>query len=124
MDIWLASNDTTALGVSSALSISYKGSYPLITGQDCTLINVKNILSGKQTMSVFKDSALLIDATVKMVEEILSGEMVTVNDTKTYFNGIKTVPAYLCEPVYVDKENCIEVLTSAGFYTTEQLKTD
>lgn len=122
VDIWLASNDTTALGVSSALAISYKGKYPIITGQDCTLINVRNILDGKQAMSVFKDPAMLIDATVKMVDEIISGQPVTVNDTKTYFNGIKIVPSYLCEPIYVDKDNCIEILTSCGFYTIDQLK--
>ena len=122
VDVWLASNDTTALGVSSALSVSYKGSYPLITGQDCTLINVRNILNGKQAMSVFKDPAMLIDATINMIDEIILNKPVTVNDTVTYFNGIKTVPSYLCEPIYVDKDNCIEVLTSSGFYTLEQLK--
>jgi len=121
-DVWLASNDTTALGVSSALSVSYKGSYPLITGQDCTLINVRNILNGKQAMSVFKDPAMLIDATINMIDEIILNKPVTVNDTVTYFNGIKIVPSYLCEPIYVDKDNCIEVLTSFGFYTLEQLK--
>ena len=122
VDVWLASNDTTALGISSALSVSYKGSYPLITGQDCTLINVRNILNGKQAMSVFKDPAMLIDATINMIDEIILNKPVTVNDTVTYFNGIKTVPSYLCEPIYVDKDNCIEVLTSSGFYTLEQLK--
>jgi len=122
VDVWLASNDTTALGVSSALSVSYKGSYPLITGQDCTLINVRNILNGKQAMSVFKDPAMLIDATINMIDEIILNKPVTVNDTVTYFNGIKIVPSYLCEPIYVDKDNCIEVLTSFGFYTLEQLK--
>ena len=122
VNIWLASNDTTALGVSSALAVSYKGEYPIITGQDCTLINVKNILNGKQAMSVFKDPATLIDATVNMVDQIISHKPVTVNDTSTYFNGIKIVPSYLCEPIYVDKDNCIEILTSSGFYTLEQLK--
>ncbi len=122
VDIWLASNDTTALGVSSALATSYKGNYPIITGQDCTLINVRNILNGKQAMSVFKDPAMLIDATVNMIDEIILNKPVSVNDTSTYFNGIKTVPSYLCEPTYVDKDNCFEVLTSSGFYTPEQLK--
>ena len=122
VNIWLASNDTTALGVSSALAVSYKGEYPIITGQDCTLINVKNILNGKQAMSVFKDPATLIDATVNMVDQIISHKPVTVNDTSTYFNGIKIVPSYLCEPIYVDKDNCIEILTTSGFYTLEQLK--
>jgi len=122
VDIWLANADATALGVSNALSISYKGSFPIVTGQDCTLISVKNILNGKQGMSVFKNASLLIDATTNMVDEILSGKTVTVNDTTTYFNGVKVVPSYLCEPDYVDKDNCIEKLTKAGVYTLEQLQ--
>ena len=122
VDIWIASADATALGVSNALSTFYKGSYPIITGQDCTLIIVKNILNGKQGMSVFKDPKLLIDATINMVDEILSGRTVSVNDTKTYHNGVKIVPTYLCEPTYVDKDNCIEKLTSTGFYTLDQLR--
>lgn len=122
VDIWIASADATALGASNALSVLYKGSYPIVTGQDCTLISVKNILSGKQGMSVFKDPKLLIDATVNMVEEILSHKTVSVNDTGTYFNGVKYVPSFLCEPTYIDKDNCIEVLTSAGFYTLDQLQ--
>ena len=122
VDIWLASADATALGVSNALSTFYKGSYPIITGQDCTLIIIKNILNGKQEMSIFKDPRLLIDATINMVDEILSGKTVSVNDTKTYHNGVKIVPTYLCEPTYVNKDNCIEVLTSTGFYSLDQLR--
>ena len=111
-----------SLGVSNALSTFYKGSYPLITGQDCTLIVIKNILSGKHEMSIFKDPRLLIDATINMVDEIISGKTVSVNDTETYHNGVKVIPTYLCEPTYVNKDNCIEVLTSTGFYTLDQLR--
>lgn len=121
VDIWIANADNPALGVSNALSMFYTGSYPIITGQDCTLIIVKNILNGKQGMSVFKDPKLLIDATINMVDEISSGKTVTVNDTQTYHNGIKIVPTYLCEPISVDKDN-IDILISSGFYTSEQLK--
>ena len=73
-------------------------------------------------MSIFKDPRLLIDATINMVDEIISGKTVSVNDTKTYNNGVKVVPTYLCEPTYVNKDNCIEVLTSTGFYTLDQLR--
>ena len=72
-------------------------------------------------MSVFKDPKLLIDATINMVDEILLGKSVSVNDTQTYHNGMKIVPTYLCEPTYVDKDNCIEILTSAGFYTLNDI---
>ncbi|WP_408070531.1 substrate-binding domain-containing protein [Butyrivibrio sp. JL13D10] len=124
VDIWISGSDITSLGIIGALGNSYNGSYPLITGQDCSLLNVKYIMEGKQAMSVFKDPTLLIEATTNMVDEILSGKEVTVNDTETYFNGIKTVPSYLCKPVYIDADNYEDVLISSGFYTKEQLLED
>ena len=41
----LCSNDSTALGVENALASSYTGEYPIITGQDCDIANVKNPVS-------------------------------------------------------------------------------
>ena len=34
VDVWLCSNDSTALGVENALAANYNGAYPIITGQD------------------------------------------------------------------------------------------
>lgn len=56
IDAWMCSNDSTALGVTNALMANYTGSYPVITGQDCDILNIKNIISGKQSMSIFKDT--------------------------------------------------------------------
>ena len=42
--------------------------------------------------------------------------------TKTYDNGTKVVPAYLLQPVSVDKSNYEEVLVKGGYYTDAQLK--
>ncbi|MBQ8724109.1 MAG: sugar-binding protein, partial [Oscillospiraceae bacterium] len=42
LDVWLCSNDSTALGVSNALASNYHGKYPIITGQDCDKASVKN----------------------------------------------------------------------------------
>ena len=50
LDIALCSNDSTALGVTNALAANYTGSYPVVTGQDCDIANVKNMLDGKQSM--------------------------------------------------------------------------
>ena len=41
---------------------------------------------------------------------------------KTYDNGVKVVPAYLLQPVSVDKTNYDEVLVKGGYYTEAQLK--
>ena len=116
IDAWLCSNDSTALGVENALDAYYSGSWPIITGQDCDLANVKNIINGKQAMSVFKDTRTLVSQTVKMVDQIFNGSDVDVNDNSTYNNGSKIVPAYLCEPVFADINNYKEILIDSGYY--------
>ncbi|MCR5542844.1 MAG: sugar-binding protein [Eubacterium sp.] len=122
IDVWLCSNDSTALGVENALAANYNGNYPIITGQDCDIENTKNMIAGKQSMSVFKDTRTLASQVVKMVGQILNGETVDVNDTDTYNNNVITVPSYLCEPVFADANNYKEILIDSGYYTEDQLK--
>ncbi|MBE5807537.1 MAG: sugar ABC transporter substrate-binding protein [Clostridiales bacterium] len=122
VDVWLCSNDSTALGVENALAANYTGTYPIITGQDCDISNTKNMIAGKQSMSVFKDTRTLAAQVVKMVGQILNGEEVDVNDTETYNNGVITVPSFLCEPVFADAENYKELLIDSGYYTEDQLQ--
>ena len=122
IDAWLCSNDSTALGVTQALETYYKGTYPIITGQDCDIANVKNIINGKQSMSVFKDTRNLVDRTVTMVKQIAEGKTVEINDTTTYHNGYDYMNSYLCEPVFVDSNNYVEILIDSGYYTADMLK--
>ena len=122
IDVWLCSNDSTALGVTNALEDAYDGEWPVITGQDCDISNVKNMIAGKQSMSVFKDTRTLAAQVVKMVGQILAGEEVDVNDTETYDNNVIVVPSYLCEPVFADVNNYEELLLDSGYYTADQLK--
>jgi putative multiple sugar transport system substrate-binding protein len=118
----MANNDSTALGVANALTSSYTGNWPILTGQDCDIANVKNMIAGKQSMSVFKDTRELAKQVVKMVEAILEGKEAPVNDTTTYDNGVFVVPTYQCEPVYADVNNYKELLIDSGYYTEDQLK--
>ncbi len=122
VDVWLCSNDSTALGVENALAANYTGEYPVITGQDCDIENTKNMIAGKQSMSIFKDTRTLASQVVKMVGQIANGEEVDVNDTETYNNNVITVPSYLCEPVFADVNNYKELLIDSGYYTEDQLK--
>ena len=122
IDAWLCSNDSTALGVTNALEDNYDGEWPIITGQDCDISNVKNMIAGKQSMSVFKDTRTLAAQVVKMVGQILAGEEVDVNDTETYDNNVIVVPSFLCEPVFADVNNYAELLLDSGYYTADQLQ--
>ena len=53
----------------------------------------------------------------------MSEALVTARDlTKSYDNGTKVVPAYLLQPVGVDKSNYEKELVQGGYYTADQLK--
>ncbi len=122
LDICLCSNDSTSLGVQNALAANYTGSYPIVTGQDCDIANVKNMIAGKQSMSVFKDTRTLAAQVVKMVGQILDGTTVEVNDTTTYDNGTGVIPSFLCEPVFGSADNYKELLIDSGYYTEADLQ--
>ncbi len=122
LDAVLCSNDSTALGVTNSLEANYTGDWPIITGQDCDVANVKNMIAGKQSMSIFKDTRTLASQVVKMVGQILAGETVEVNDTTTYDNGTGVIPSFLCEPVFADINNYKELLIDSGYYTEDQLQ--
>ncbi len=122
VDAWMCSNDSTAQGVVAALDANYNGEWPIVTGQDCDIVSVKNMIAGKQSMSVFKDTRTLAEQVVKMVGQILAGEEVDVNDTETYNNNVITVPSFLCEPVFADINNYEELLIESGYYTADQLQ--
>ncbi|MCQ4670118.1 sugar ABC transporter substrate-binding protein [Lactonifactor longoviformis] len=122
LDAVLCSNDSTSLGVQNALASSYTGEYPVITGQDCDVANVKNLIAGKQSMDIFKDTRDLANQTVKMVDAIMQGKEAEVNDTESYDNGTGVIPTYLCEPKVCTADNYKELLIDSGYYTEEDLK--
>lgn len=122
LDAVLSSNDSVANGITNALVSSYKGEFPVLTGQDCDITSMKNILAGKQSMSIFKDTRTLAAQVVKMVTSIMKGEEPEVNDTTTYDNGTGIVPSFLCEPVFANIDNYKALLIDSGYYTEDQLK--
>ncbi len=123
LDICLTAFDGFAYGCKAALEgAGYtEANWPIITGQDAELMATKNIISGKQTMSIYKDTRLLAEKCVTMVQAVLEGAEPEINDTEQYNNGKIVVPSYLCTPVAVDKDNYKEIIVDGGYYTEEQL---
>jgi putative multiple sugar transport system substrate-binding protein len=126
VDAVLSPYDGLSIGIISSLKgVGYgtpKQPMPVVTGQDAEIPSVKSILAKEQTSTVFKDTRELAKVTANMVDALLSGKTVAVNDTKTYNNGVKVVPSYLLKPVSVDASNWKEVLVSSGYYTEAQIK--
>ncbi|GGO05462.1 multiple monosaccharide ABC transporter substrate-binding protein [Saccharibacillus kuerlensis] len=125
LDAVLSPYDGISIGILSSLKgIGYGSStrpLPVITGQDAELASIKSIVAGEQTQTVFKDTRKLAEQTVSMVESVLRGEEAEVNDTESYDNGIKVVPAYLLDPVSVDKNNVQQEIVDQGYYTKDEI---
>lgn len=127
LDAVLCANDSTALGVTNALAGNYKGNnQPIITGQDGDIDNLKNIIDGKQSMTVFKNVRDEAGVAFEVSKRILNGETPTGKlvdsfavdvsyDTESYNNGAKYVQSYLLAPAVLTKDN-LQVMVNTGMY--------
>ncbi|WP_405876561.1 sugar ABC transporter substrate-binding protein [Streptomyces sp. NBC_01136] len=126
VDAVLSPYDGISIGILSALKLHDYGSVgkplPVVTGQDAELASVKSIIAGQQTQTIYKDLRQLADVASSMIDDILNDKQPQVNDTRTYNNGAKVVPAYLLQPTSVDKTNYENVLVAGGYYTDAELK--
>ena len=124
VDAVLSPYDGISIGIISSLKgVGYgSGGTPMaiVSGQDCEVPSVKAIIAGEQYASIFKDTRDLARVTANMVDALLSGKTPEVNDTKTYENGVKVVPAYLLKPVIVDKANWRTTLVDSGYYKASE----
>lgn len=126
LDVVLSPNDSLAIGIVASLKNAGYGTsdkpYPILTGQDCDKPNVLAMINGQQSMSIFKDTRTLATKVVEMVDAVLQGKDAAVNDTKTYDNGTKVIPSFLCDPVYADASNYKKILIDSGYYKEADLK--
>ncbi|WP_431961026.1 multiple monosaccharide ABC transporter substrate-binding protein [Actinacidiphila sp. bgisy160] len=125
VDAVLSPNDGIARGVIKALKKAGYGTsakpMPIVTGQDAETESVKEIIAGDQSMTVYKDTRKLAAVAVKMAQDILSGKRPEINDNQTNDNGNKIVPAYLLDPVGVDKSNYKKLLVDSGYIKASDL---
>lgn len=127
LDVALCSNDSTALGVAQAILSDYAGdNVPIVTGQDGDVANLRNIVDGIQTMTVYKNVSDEAGATLIVAQALLEGEepgaelleelgVEAAFDTETYDNGVYVVPSYLLVPWTVTAEN-LDDLVATGLY--------
>ena len=126
LDAVLSPNDSLAIGIVASLKNGGYGTakkpYPVLTGQDCDKPNVKAMIAGQQSMSVFKDTRTLAAKVVDMVDALMANKTAETNDTTTYNNGVKVVPSFLCDPVFADKSNYKSILIDSGYYKEADLQ--
>lgn len=129
LDVWLCSNDSTALGVAQAVTSDYAGSNSvLITGQDGDEANLKNIVDGVQTMTVYKNVSNESIVTLALAKAILAGDTIDESlvpsfgiecafDTESYETSAgNKCPSFLLVPNVITKDN-LQDLVDTGLYT-------
>ena len=103
----LSPNDTLARAIITSVKAAGKP-VPVVTGQDSEVESVKSIMAGEQYSTINKDTRNLVKATIEMIQAIQKGDQPKINDTKSYNNGVKVVPAELLPPLIVTKDNAKE----------------
>lgn len=104
LDGVLSPNDTLARAVLTSVKAAGKP-LPVVTGQDSEVESVKSIMAGEQYSTINKDTRKLVEHAITMVKDLQAGKELEINDKDSYNNGVKTVPAYLLEPVIVTAAN-------------------
>ncbi|MFF1820756.1 multiple monosaccharide ABC transporter substrate-binding protein [Kribbella sp. NPDC058245] len=121
----LSPYDGISRGIITALQNAGYGTaakpMPAITGQDAEIASVKLINDGVQSSTIFKDTRKLAEEAVSTAEAFLQKKTPEANDTKTYNNGVKVVPAYLLPIQAVFKEDVTKALVDSGYYTAAQV---
>ncbi|MEJ1105748.1 multiple monosaccharide ABC transporter substrate-binding protein [Kribbella sp. CCNWLW197] len=121
----LSPYDGISRGIITALQNAGYGTaanpMPVITGQDAEIASVKLINTGVQSSTIFKDTRLLAEQAVNAAEAFLQKKQPEANDTKSYDNGVKVVPAYLLPIQTVFKEDIQKELVDSGYFTTAEV---
>ena len=102
IDAVAAANDGLANAVVVALKSHKLKPIPL-SGQDATEQGVQNIISGWQTMTVWKDTRVLATASANAAIALSKGQK--PKTTGTVANKGARLPAYIIKPVSITKAN-------------------
>ena len=106
LNVVIAANDDLAEAfIKAQQSVGYNGAQTVLTGQDAGANGIANIKAGKQTMTIYKDPAILCAKIVRMVKAVVEGSQPAINDVTNIRNDVMTVPSYLCIPIIVDSGN-------------------
>lgn len=118
-DVILSSYDGMSSGAIRALERNNVISFPLITGQNAELEACRNIVKGKQTITIYKALKPEAETAATLAMQIARHEKVSTNQTVN--NGMVDVPSILLNPVLVDADNMKDVIVKDNFQKEEDI---
>ena len=120
VDAVFAANDGLASSVVKVLKSQNFDPLPL-SGQDATVDGIQNILSGWQTMTVYKPIKLEVETAAAAAIALLQGEDVTSLTSETINNGQNEVPFIGLTPQVITKDNIAETIIADGFRSWDDI---
>lgn len=109
-DVIIAANDAIATGVIQSLPQELVGKV-VVTGQDADKASLKNIIAGRQTMTIYKPIKPLAFKAAEFAMKLAKGEK--FESIKTKIGEFET-NAILLTPIVVDKTNYKETVVKDG----------
>ena len=117
-DVILAANDALANGAIQAMPADMVGKVG-VTGQDADLGALRNIIAGKQAMTIYKPLKPLAQLAAVTAMKLAKGETVK-GETKVQSGNI-SAEAILLDPIVVDKNNYKETVVKDGHVSISEL---
>lgn len=123
VDAVLSPYDGLSIGIISSLkNVGYGTAdqpLPIVTGQDAEVATIISIINGEQAQTVWKDFRESAKGGAALVDALIQGTELPINDTETYNNGVKQIPSFLYPVKSVDITNYME-LFDTGFYNKDE----
>jgi D-xylose transport system substrate-binding protein len=104
----LAPNDGTAGGAIQALDAQGLKGKVVITGQDAEAAAIARIISGEQSMTIYKDIAAQAVASVQAAKQIAEGNKANLTVSSKTNNKKLDVPTLNVPPTIITKENAAQ----------------
>jgi D-xylose transport system substrate-binding protein len=115
----LASNDGTAGGAIQALTEEGLAGKKIVTGQDAELVACQRIVSGTQSMTIYKPLKHLARTAAELAVKVGQRKVVVANQTVD--NGKVSVPSVLNEVIAVTKGNMVDTVVKDGFHPFDEV---
>ncbi len=116
----LAANDALASGAIQALPVLNEAKQMVITGQDADLVSIKNIITGLQTMTIYKPLKPLANLAAEATFKLMKGE--SVKEASLMKFESLSVPTVLLDPIVVDKANFRDTVVKDGHVSLSEME--
>lgn len=117
VDAIIAANDVQAEGVAAALAEAKvpARNWPIVTGQDADLEAIRRIVSGQQTLTVFKSFPREAEKAAEIAVALVGGKQVEADRDE------EGVPAFIFQPLVVTIDNLTDTVVKDGIYSLDEI---